>query len=634
MDIIVLASGNGTNFQALIDARTSGILPINILGLITNNENAKCIKRARNSNILYKYINTSSDYNQNLITTILNLVTDLSTTVIVLAGWMKVVSPEFINSFPNIINIHPALPGKYPGTNSIRRAYNDFLNNNKLNRTGVMVHRVIEEIDAGEVLDSIEVPILTKDSYEDLELRVKIAEKPILISGLMRIILQLDSSLEEDIGRVILSGKVRDRFSLGYDLICFHITNRLSSFDRHICDVPGKGRLLNMTNKWWMDRTRHIIPNHLLYMENDHFIAKKCRVIPLEMVVRGYMTGSTNTSLWTHYNKGTRNYCGVDFRDGYTKNQKLDNPVITPTTKGEVDELISYDEILRRGVVTKEELDFMYQKAMELYKFGVETMKKRGLILVDTKYEFGYDIDGNIILIDEMHTCDSSRFWTIESYEKGGEPRKLDKDSARNYVKTLCDPYTVDKIPEIPLSKKEEVFNCYRELYLSLVGDINNTINIQFNESSENNSDREQIIRNYFDNVHKNIVVILSGSDKDHKWVSKLRDNFENHNIYSAEYICSAHKKTKQLLKILEQYNNMENRNIIYITVAGRSNALSGVVACNTHYPVMACPPFSDKTDMFTNINSTLQMPSNVPVMTILEPVNVAISCQRIFPTY
>ena len=127
------------------------------------------------------------------------------------------------------------------------------------------------------------------------------------------------------------------------------------------------------------------------------------------------------------------------------------------------------------------------------------------------------------------------------------------------------------------------------------------------------------------------MVVILSGSDKDHKWVSKLRDNFENHNIYSAEYICSAHKKTKQLLRILDQYNNMKNRNVIYITVAGRSNALSGVVACNTHFPVIACPPFSDKTDMFTNINSTLQMPSNVPVMTILEPVNVAISCQRIF---
>jgi phosphoribosylaminoimidazole-succinocarboxamide synthase len=639
MDLIILASGNGTNLQSLIESQKSGILPINILGLITNNENALCVERARTQNIPDYYVDTSTgNFNETLVSLINSLTNNLSSTVIVLAGWMKVISAQFINSFPNIINIHPALPGKYPGTNAIRRAYDDFLNNNKLNTTGVMVHRVIEEIDAGEVLDSIEVPILNTDSYEDLELRVKLSEKPVLISALMRLILKLESlnsvNDSENSGRVILSGKVRDRFNLGYDLICFHITNRLSSFDRHICDVPGKGRLLNMTNKWWMDRTRHIIPNHLLYMEDDHFIARKCRVIPLEMIVRGYMTGSTNTSLWTHYNRGTRNYCGVDFRDGYTKNQKLDNPVITPTTKGEVDELISYDEILRREVVTKEELDFMYQKAMELYQFGVETMEKRGLILVDTKYEFGYDIDGNIILIDEMHTCDSSRFWTIESYEKGGEPRKLDKDSARNYVKTLCDPYTVDKIPEIPLSKKEEVFNCYRELYLSLVGDINNTINIQFNDSGENEgSNREQIIRNYFDNVHKNMVVILSGSDKDHKWVSKLRDNFENHNIYSAEYICSAHKKTKQLLRILDQYNNMKNRNVIYITVAGRSNALSGVVACNTHFPVIACPPFSDKTDMFTNINSTLQMPSNVPVMTILEPVNVAISCQRIFAT-
>ena len=630
MNIIVLASGNGTNFQALLDAQKSNVLPINILGLISNNSEAYCLKRAQQNNISHKVINTDKNYDEELIQSINELSDNQSNNlIIVLAGWMRIVSQNLINTFPNIINIHPALPGKYPGTNAIRRAYNDFSGYEKLNTTGVMVHRVIEEIDAGEILDSIEVPILKSDSYESLEERVKCAEKPVLIRGLMKLILELQSNSEEN--RVILSGKVRDRFSLGYNLICFHITDRLSSFDRHICDVPGKGRLLNMTNKWWMDRTQHIIPNHLLYIEDDYFISKKCRVIPLELVVRGYMTGSTNTSLWTHYNKGTRNYCGVDFRDGYNKNEKLDNPVITPTTKGEVDELISYDEILRRQVVTKEELDFIYEKAMELYLFGVETMEKRGLILVDTKYEFGYDVNGNIILIDEMHTCDSSRFWTIESYQKGGEPRKLDKDSARNYVKTLCDPYTVETIPEIPLEKKEEVFNCYKELYLSLVGEsgVNND-DLVFNSNHLLENRRERIINNYFEREHNQLCVILSGSDKDYKWVNKIRNNLEDYNIYSHEYVCSAHKKTKELMTILDRYNR-ENRRIIYITVAGRSNALSGVVACNTNNPIIACPPFSDKMDMFTNINSTLQMPSNVPVMTILEPVNVAISCQRIF---
>lgn len=632
MNIIVLASGNGTNFQALIDAQKSKLLPINILGLISNNINSRAIQRAVDNNIPHQYINTngnSNNYHQELIDGINSLVENNNKSlIIVLVGWMRIVSKKFINTFPNIINIHPALPGKYPGINAIRKAYDDFLGDPKLNTTGIMVHKVIEEIDAGEVLDTIEVPILLKDTYEDLENRVKLAEKPVLIKGLMKLILQLEASVNEQNGRVILSGKVRDRFSLGYNLICFHITDRLSSFDRHICDVPGKGRLLNMTNKWWMDRTKHIIPNHLLYIKDDHFIARKCQVIPLEMVVRGYMTGSTNTSLWTHYNKGTRNYCGVDFRDGYNKNDKLDQPVVTPTTKGLTDELISYEEILRRKVVSKNELDYMYEKAMELYLFGVETMKNRGLILVDTKYEFGYDQDRNIILIDEMHTCDSSRFWTIESYEKGGEPRKLDKDSARNYVKSLCDPYTVDKIPEIPLEKKEEVFNCYRELYLSLVRESDEEI--VFNGDSLKKDNRMRIINNYFNNEHNQLCVILSGSERDKKWVDKIRGYLDEYNIYSHEYICSAHKKTKQLLSILDNYSNSK-REIIYITIAGRSNALSGVVACNTNNPVIACPPFSDKTDMFTNINSTLQMPSNVPVMTILEPVNVAISCQRIF---
>ena len=213
MNIIVLASGNGSNFQALLDAQNSKVLPINILGLISNNSEAHCLKRAQQNNISHKVINTEQNYDEELIQSINELSENHSgNLIIVLAGWMRIVSQNLINTFPNIINIHPALPGKYPGTNAIKRAHNDFLSNEKLNTTGVMVHRVIEEVDAGEVLDWIEVPILKSDSYESLEERVKCAEKPVLIRGLMKLILELQSNSEEN--RVILSGKARDRFRL------------------------------------------------------------------------------------------------------------------------------------------------------------------------------------------------------------------------------------------------------------------------------------------------------------------------------------------------------------------------------------------------------------------------------------
>ena len=160
-------------------------------------------------------------------------------------------------------------------------------------------------------------------------------------------------------------------------------------------------------------------------------------------------------------------------------------------------------------------------------------------------------------------------------------------------------------------------------------------INVNVNNVSKINVNPQTntAIINYFNEQHSPIVVILSGSPSDEWWIEKLRNKFKEGNIYTIEHVCSAHKKTKQVLEILNNYNSYQKfgRKIIFITVAGRSNALSGVVACNTQYPVIACPPFQDKVDMSTNINSTLQMPSNVPVMTILEPSNVVISCARIF---
>ena len=402
----------------------------------------------------------------------------------------------------------------------------------------------------------------------------------------------------------VKTGKVRDLYDLDKDHYIIHHSDRLSSFDRHICDVEGKGELLCKTAAWWFKKTQHIIPNHVVGVNGKDLLVKKCRVIPIEFVVRGYITGSTSTSLWTHYKNGARMYCGESFPDGLVKNQKLVTPVLTPTTKDEHDEPLSCQDILDRGILTPEELDKVRTTVFQLFAFGQEEAAKRGLILVDTKYEFGYDKDGRIVLLDEVHTCDSSRFWRASTYESkftsGEEPEKLDKDSVRDYVKSQCDPYK-DAIPEIPQERKDHVLRCYQELYDRLTG---------------GKGDR--------------LAVILSGSPSDATHVEKIQNELVTQGIRFESYICSAHKKTRQLLDILDRLESSTSR-IIYITVAGRSNALSGVVACNTKAPVIACPPFKDKMDMYVNIHSSTQMPSAVPSMTILEPNNVALACHRMF---
>ena len=229
--------------------------------------------------------------------------------------------------------------------------------------------------------------------------------------------------------------------------------------------MTEKEDFLNLINEWWMNNTRHIIDNHLLHVDGSYLISKKCNLIPLEIIVRGYITGgNTQTSLWTHYNKhfnvdkktDTFSYCGIEFPSNLVKNQKLPTPVITPTTKGERDELISYQQILDEGIINQEGLDFMYQEGKRTFAYGSYVVDQNGLILVDTKYEFGVDTSGNIILIDEVHTyLDSSRYWIKETYSLDTEPQKLDKDAARDYVRNYVTHILLNKFPKFQQTKKK-----------------------------------------------------------------------------------------------------------------------------------------------------------------------------------
>jgi len=437
---------------------------------------------------------------------------------------------------------------------------------------------------------------------------------------------------------LIKKGKVRDIFyykSYPSYLLLYH-SDRLSSFDSYICNINGKGNSLMLLSIWWMNQTKNIIKNHYINHYKNYMLVKKCIVIPIEFVVRGYITGSTNTSLWTHYKNGTRNYCGIDLPDCLLKNQKLETPILTPTTKSdEHDELISCDEIIKRQILTEEQFKYLEKKALELFKYGQEIADSKGLILVDTKYEFGIDIKGELILVDEIHTGDSSRYWLKKSYqslfEMNQEPNKIDKDSVRDYIKSVCpDPYN-NPIPsesEIPPNIKTKVIEGYNTLYQKITG---YHLNTEHNLGNlKNLTDHTYIDLLYHNLTDKLIVVILSGSNSDNEHVSKIEHHLDKFNICNESYVISAHKNTSKLLNTLDSYNKLQYIKIVYITVAGRSNALSGVVACNTNYPVIACPPFKDNLDMMININSTLQCPSKVPVLTVLEPENVAISCQRI----
>ena len=210
---------------------------------------------------------------------------------------------------------------------------------------------------------------------------------------------------------------------------------------------------------------------------------------------------------------------GLNFRDGYVKNQKLDEIIITPTTKGEHDYPITEEEIVSQKFLTQEEYDFVTTKALELFKRGQQVASEAGFILVDTKYEFGRLDSGEIILIDELHTCDSSRYWLKETYEdnfnNGKEPDKLDKDCIRDWIKKQCDPYN-EEVPEVPVNVVQNVTNVYKTYYEKLTGET-------LKDEVAQELTREDFLDNYFKKHHNNLVVILSGSPSDKPHALKIK---------------------------------------------------------------------------------------------------------------
>lgn len=270
-------------------------------------------------------------------------------------------------------------------------------------------------------------------------------------------------------------GKVRDTYDLG-DKLLLVTTDRQSAFDRVLAAVPFKGQVLNLTSAWWFEQTEDILANHVIAIPDPNVtLARKCEVFPIEFVVRGYITGTTSTSLWTQYQNGVRDYCGIHFKDGMKKNERLAAPILTPTTKDkEHDRPISPKEIVAEGWMTQADYDEAAAAAMNLFMFGSKKAAEHGLILVDTKYEIGRDAEGKMRLVDEIHTPDSSRYWLSAHYEErlaaGKEPDNIDKEFLRLWFKDNCDPYKDAELPKAPDDLIVTLASRYIQLYEMITG--------------------------------------------------------------------------------------------------------------------------------------------------------------------
>lgn len=412
-------------------------------------------------------------------------------------------------------------------------------------------------------------------------------------------------------------GKVRDSFRINDTTRMIVVTDRISAFNKNLkTAIPTKGAVLNGISNFWFDKTKDIIDNHMIEVVDPCInLVHEAVPIRVEMIVRAYITGS----MWRGYAKGQRNFCGVEVPDGLAKHDQFPSPILTPTTKDKYDSEITPDKIVETGLIDADTYQLMADKALELFARGAEYLRSKGIVLVDTKYEFGL-LDGKLILIDEIHTPDSSRFWSLADYEANPSTcEQIDKEFVRQWM-------LANKVDgEVPDSLSDEVIAETVERYQQIFETLTETKLVGMDEDVKARMTRNLVKAGV---IKDGYVAIIMGSKSDLTHCNKIAGYIEKYGIKADLRIVSAHKNGERIGGMAQVYNNSIEPGAI-IAVAGRSNGLGGALAANMNIPVINCPPFSDKVDMMVNINSSLVMPSKTPAATVVHVDNAAYAAMR-----
>lgn len=427
-------------------------------------------------------------------------------------------------------------------------------------------------------------------------------------------------------------GKVRDMYVSGDHRVLI-TTDRVSAFDRVLGTIPFKGQVLNQLSAWWFETLSDVVGHHMVdVVDPNVMLVRDAEPLPVEVIVRGYITGSTSTSLWTLYERGVDRPYGLDLPAGLVKNERLPAPVITPTTKagkGEHDERLTSEEVVERGLVEASLWQRVREVALAIFARGQQIAERAGLILVDTKYEFGL-IDGRLCLIDEVHTPDSSRYWVAETYAaamaEGREPQQYDKEHLRLWLKGRGFGGDGDP-PALTDDIRAELSGLYVALYEKLTG-----LPFDFGPQPAGPRVAQALaggIGRFVGGARlEPLVPIIMGSASDRPQGEAIAKALAGYGIESEIRVASAHKVAVRCLEILRAYER-DPRPKVYVTIAGRSNALSGLVDGHVAAPVIACPPTSSAfggADIF----SSLRMPSGVAPAVVIDPGNAALAAAKI----
>ncbi len=413
------------------------------------------------------------------------------------------------------------------------------------------------------------------------------------------------------------AGKVRDSFRVDDKTRLIVVTDRISAFDLKLkTPIPGKGEVLNRLAAHWFARTRDIVQNHLLELVSENAsLVREATPIRVEMIVRGYLAGSMSRG----YKEGKRVFSGVRVADGLGENDRLPEPIVTPTTKEESDREITPEDIVSSGLASRETYEKMREVSLRLFARGTEVLGEKGLLLADTKYEFGL-IEGEVVLIDEIHTPDSSRIWSQARWsEDHAAVPPLDKELVRAHL--LAERQRTGAFPrELPPEVVAETRARYTYLFQEVTG-----------EEPHPSADAPQ--RLYDSLVARGLlkpgfVALCMGSKADLDHARRIAEVIDRYGVRTFLRVVSAHKNGERIPELAASYNDTLEPGVV-IAIAGESNGLGGALSANLELPVINAPPFADKIDLMLNVASSLMMPSRISASTVVKPENAAHAALR-----
>ena len=421
--------------------------------------------------------------------------------------------------------------------------------------------------------------------------------------------------------KMLHRGKVRDSIRIDDHTRMIVVTDRISAFNKKIkTPIPTKGAVLNGIANFWFEQTKHIIDNHIIQQVDDYItLVKEAQPIRVEMVVRGYLTGS----MWRGYQNGQRVFSGVVVPEGMIKNQKFTSPILTPTTKDEFDTEIDEKGIVEAGLVSYDTYQQMKEVALKIFDFGSKLLDEKGIVLVDTKYEFGL-LNGKLIIIDEMHTPDSSRFWSKADYEENpSNANQIDKEYVRQWM--LANKVN-GEVPDVLAPEVvEETSRRYQEIYETVTGKSFFLVDLPSKVRVYNNLVKAAVIKPGLIGI-----IMESSSDMDH--CQKLKKIIEQYDVCVDMKVFSAHENGESIAELAESYNSSIEP-LAVIAVGRPSNGLGSKLAANLSVPVINCPTCSDNTDLLHNENSSLYIADKTPAAAV-HVDNVAYAAIRSLNVY